>query len=258
MSGDRLAGKVALVTGAAHGIGAAIATRFAAEGAHVVLADVDEAGVRSRAAELTGAAGAGGSTDAVRLDVAEEEQWAEALEVVTERHGGLDVLVNNAGIVHHSPIESLALADYERSIRVNQIGTFLGIRSAVGPMRARGGGSIVNMSSVRGLVGGTELAAYASTKFAVTGLTKVAALELGPDGIRVNAIHPGGVATRLAAGVDEETQARFFANQPIARMGRPEEIAALALFLASDESSFCTGASFVADGGGTAGERRRR
>ncbi len=251
----RLAGKVTMVTGAAHGIGEAIGRRFAAEGATVWLADVDGPSVRRVADEITAVHGVG-VAQGLQLDVASEREWASAMATVVAEGQGLDVLVNNAGIVHHASLEDCSLVDYEHSVGVNQVGTFLGLRAAIGPMRAGGGGSIVNMSSVRGLVGATDLAAYVSTKFAVTGLTKVAALELGPDGIRVNSIHPSAVATRLVGDAGEEASAAYVSNQPITRMGRPEEIASLALFLASDESSYCTGSAFVVDGGATAGVRR--
>jgi 3alpha(or 20beta)-hydroxysteroid dehydrogenase len=243
----RLSAKRALVTGGAHGLGQAIVRAFVAEGADVAVGDVDHAAGRALVAEL------GEATRFVPLDVGSEAQWATAVAEVVERLGGLDVGVNNGGIVVHAPLVETTLEDYERVVRVNQVGTFLGMRTMAEPMKAAGGGSIVNVSSVRGLVGAEGLVAYAATKFAVRGMTKVAALELGHFGIRVNSIHPGAVATRLAGGVDPEVLDARFGHQPIPRIARPAEIAALAVFLASDESSYSTGSEFVADGGVSAG-----
>ncbi|PRX46465.1 3alpha(or 20beta)-hydroxysteroid dehydrogenase [Prauserella shujinwangii] len=245
----RLAGKIALITGAARGQGAAAARRFAEEGALVMIADVDDAGGK----EL--ADGLGDPARYVHLDVSDEDDWARAVERTVAEFGGLNVLVNNAGVLHFSALHQTSLADYERVIRVNQIGAFLGMRSVVEPMSAAGGGSIVNVSSVEGLAGMPFLVAYTASKFAIRGMTKVAALELGERGIRVNSLHPGMIDTRMvrdAAGgadVDFSPIARRLA---LGRVGQPEEIAHLALFLASDESSYCTGGEFVADGGATA------
>jgi 3alpha(or 20beta)-hydroxysteroid dehydrogenase len=200
-------------------------------------------------------AGVGAAAVFVHHDVGDEAQWAEAVAVAVDRFGRLDVLVNNAGVVHHASVADTTLADYERLVRVNQIGVFLGMRAVIEPMRRAGGGSIVNVSSVRGISGATRLLAYTATKFAVRGMTKVAALELGRDGIRVNSLHPGPVATDIAAGadIDPVAMAAYFAHQALPRIGQPDELARVALFLASDESSYCTGAEFVADGGQTAG-----
>ncbi|WP_232376217.1 glucose 1-dehydrogenase [Amycolatopsis aidingensis] len=245
----RLAGKVALITGAARGQGAAAARRFVAEGARVLLADVADDAGKQLADELGAAAGY------QHLDVGAEDEWELAVQRAVAEFGGLDVLVNNAGILHFSELASTSLADYERVLRVNQIGTFLGMRSVVEPMTAAGGGSIVNVSSVEGLAGMPFLVAYTASKFAIRGMTKVAALELGGRGIRVNSLHPGMIDTRMvqdAAGGAEVDLSRVGKKLALRRVGQPEEIAGLALFLASDESSYCTGGEFVADGGATA------
>lgn len=245
-----LSGKTAVVTGAAQGIGRAIAERFVADGASVVIADVNVDAAERTAADLHGAL-------AVRHDVADESSWTSLFESTAREFGQLDVLVNNAGVVFHAPLAETDLADFEHVMRVNQVGTFLGIKTAVPHLAARGG-SIINMSSVRGISGADGLGAYAASKFAVRGLTKVAALELGALGIRVNSIHPGAVATEGVLGhdIDLDDIDRRFAAQPLPRIGRPVDVAALASFLASDDSGYCTGAEFVVDGGATAGVRR--
>ena len=253
---SRLAGKVAIVTGAAQGQGRAIAERFAREGARVIIGDIADDPGHSPAVAMTGTAM---SMQFVHLDVTSERSWWSAVDGVESTHGRLDILVNNAGVVHHASLVETSLDDMERVIRVNQIGPFLGMKSVAAAMQRSGGGSIVNISSIRGLSGANGLIAYTATKFALRGMTKVAALELGHHGIRVNSIHPGAIATVgvLGAMIDDldAVDARF-AELPIPRIGRPEDIANLALFLASDESAYCTGAEFVADGGASAGVRR--
>ncbi|RBM20310.1 3-alpha-hydroxysteroid dehydrogenase [Prauserella sp. PE36] len=245
----RLKGKVALITGAARGQGAAAARRFAAEGAKVMIADVNDAEGKALAGEL------GDPAAYAHLDVAEEDDWAQAVDRTVAEFGTLNVLVNNAGVLHFSPLGQTTLADYERVIRINQVGAFLGMRSVVEPMSTAGGGSIVNVSSVEGLAGMPFLVAYTASKFAIRGMTKVAALELGERGIRVNSLHPGMIDTQMvsdAAGGAEVDFSRVARRLALQRVGRPEEIADVALFLASDESSYCTGGEFVADGGATA------
>lgn len=244
----RLEGKVAIVTGAARGIGAAEAARFVAEGARVIVADVLDEEAAAVAGRL------GDAAVAASLDVTDPASWQVAVEAAVEHFGRLDTLVNNAGILRVGPIESMTVDDFRAVLEVNLIGTFLGIQSVVPSLRDAGGGSIVNTSSTAGFLGYPGLGAYVASKFGVRGLTKVAAQELGSDGIRVNSIHPGGTDTPMVHSdtfqFDAETS---FNGQPIARIGRPEEIAALAVFLASDESSYSTGAEFIADGGALSG-----
>jgi len=243
----RLSGKVALITGAARGQGKAEATRFVEEGARVLVADVLGAEARDVADSLGEAA-----TD-VTLDVASESSWAAAIDEAHTQFGGLDVLVNNAGVLHFAPIASTSLEDYRRVIDVNQVGVFLGMRAAA--ERVRDGGSIVNVSSIDGLVGMPGLVAYCASKFAVRGMTKVAALEFAPRGIRVNSIHPGIIDTPM---IDRpEVQAvlgSILTGVPLRRAADPNEVAELVVYLASDASSYSTGAEFVVDGGLTAGK----
>ena len=247
----RLAGKVAIVTGAARGTGEATARRFAEEGARVVLTDVlDDRGHAAAAA-------IGGEARYRRLDVTREADWAEVVAETEARFGRLDLLVNNAAILSMAPIETTALADWERVVSVNQTGPFLGIRAVIPAMRRAGGGSIVNVGSLDGLEGLERFGAYAATKWALRGLARCAALELGRDGIRVNTVCPAGGSDEMAApfrppGVVPEA---YVADRAIPRRARLEEIASMIVFLASDESSFCTGADFAVDGGATAGKR---
>ncbi len=242
----RLDGKVAIVTGGARGQGAAEVRLFAAEGAKVVLSDVLVDDGRALAEEL------GDAVTFLRHDVSREEDWEAAVNTAVERFGGLDVLVNNAGILHNATIAKHTLADYERLVQVNQVGVFLGIRAAIAPMKARGGGSIVNISSGAGLRATKYSFAYAATKYAVTGMTACAALELARDKIRVNSIHPGVIDTPMVASDDPTATDRIVRATPMRRVGEPEEIARVALFLASDESSYMTGAHVPVDGGVTA------
>lgn len=240
----RLDGKVAIVTGAARGQGAAEARRFAGEGARVVLADVLD-DVKAVADEL------GDHGHAVTLDVTDEAAWARVVQEVVQTFGRVDVLVNNAAIYRFgTPLVDLTLDAYRQVVEVNQIGVFLGMRAVAPGMTRGGGGSIVNISSLAGLSGQPGAVAYVASKFAVRGMTKVAALELGPAGIRVNSIHPGVIDTPMIAGVVERFPVRRI---PAQRVGVPDDVAELALFLASDESSFCSGAEFVVDGGHSAG-----
>ncbi len=243
----RLTGKVALITGAAGGQGAAAARRFTEEGARVVVADVNDEAGKEFAAEI--------GAHYVHLDVSQEDEWTAGAEEVVATYGPPTVLVNNAGILHFSMLTDTALADYMRVIQVNQVGCFLGMRTVAPLMVEAGGGSIVNVSSVEGLAATPALTAYTASKFAVRGMTKVAALELARKGVRVNSVHPGAIETGLlptALGGQPVDLTYVGKRVPMKRVGQPPEIAELVLFLASDESSYCTGAEFVADGGVTA------
>ena len=242
----RLDGKVAIVTGASRGQGEAEARLFAAEGAKVIVSDVLVDAGQAVADSL------GDAAVFFRQDVSREDDWEAVMNLATERFGGLDILVNNAGILHNATIGRHTLADYERVVAVNQVGVFLGIRAAIEPMRARGGGSIVNISSGAGLRATKYSFAYAATKYAVTGMTACAALELARDHIRVNSIHPGVIDTPMVASDDPTATDRIVRATPLRRVGEPEEIARVALFLASDESSYMTGAHVPVDGGVTA------
>jgi 3alpha(or 20beta)-hydroxysteroid dehydrogenase len=243
----RLAGKVAIITGAARGQGAAEARRFAAEGARVVLGDVLDADGEAVAAEI------GAAARYVHLDVTKESDW-EAAIAAAEAMGPLTTLVNNAGILQFRAIADTSLDDYLGVVMVNQVGTFLGMRSAIGPMTRAGGGSIVNISSIAGIGSKNGLVSYSSTKGAVRSMTKTAALELGHLGIRVNSVHPGGVWTPMIGDVPAEQFDMGHRHLPLQRASRPEEIAAMVCFLASDDASYCTGAEFVVDGGWLAGD----
>ena len=243
----RLSGKVALVTGAARGQGASIARGFVAEGASVVIADVREELGKQLADDL------GDAAVFQRLDVSDEDDWTAAITATKQHFGRLDVLVNNAGVLTFAAIEEMPLAEYERIVRVNQFGTFLGMRAAVPELDAAGGGSIVNFSSVEGLGGMPNLVAYTASKFAIRGMTKAAATELGRRGIRVNSVHPGMVDTGMIRDFTGDSDISPIGDMvPLGRPGKPEDMVGLLVFLASEESAYCTGAEFVADGGATA------
>ena len=248
---NRLAGKVALISGGARGQGEAEARLFASEGARVAIADVlDEAGEKV-ASEI------GEAARYHHLDVTSEDDWARVVEATVGDFGRLDILINNAGIVRTGYIEQHSLEDFMAVVNVNQVGVFLGLRAVVAAMRESGGGSIVNISSNAGLEGVEGVVGYVSSKWAVRGMTKTAAIEFGQYGIRVNSVHPGGVDTPMLGGDELGHMAEVdpFKDQPIGRISQPEEIARLVLFLASDESSYSTGSEFIADGGRTAGHR---
>jgi 3alpha(or 20beta)-hydroxysteroid dehydrogenase len=188
--------------------------------------------------------------------VTDETSWDEAIRTAVDEFGKLNVLVNNAGILKWAPLHKHTLEDYMTVIRVNQVGCFLGIKAVVRAMRDAGGGSIVNTSSTSGIEGMAGIISYSASKFAVRGMTKTAALELGRHGIRVNAVLPGGINTQMGNPFAQEGEelGKNYLQNPIPRIGEPEEVASLMVFLASDESSFCTGADFIVDGGYTTGK----
>jgi 3alpha(or 20beta)-hydroxysteroid dehydrogenase len=243
-----LAGRVILISGAARGQGAAAARRFAAEGARVIIGDILDDEGKQLAGEL------GDEASYVHLDVRESADWAAAVRHGQVAYGRLDGLVNNAGVLGQGPVDRMSEQEFMRVVAVNQLGVFLGTQAVIPALRAARGGTIVNVASVDGLIGVPMLSAYCASKFAVVGMTRVAAIELGPDNIRVNAICPGVVATAMISGLPQRVEDALLDQIPLRRFGEPAEIAALALFLTSPESSYCTGGSFVADGGWTAGE----
>lgn len=251
---DRLTGKVALISGSARGQGAAEAELFVREGARVVVSDVlDDLG-RATAAAL------GDRARYVHLDVTQDSDWQDAVAEAERAFGRLDILVNNAGIgITPHPMLRTTEEDHQRTMAINLDGVWRGMRAAVPAMQRAGGGAIVNISSIDGLVGVGYMASYVASKFAVAGLTKAAALELGRSNIRVNSVHPGVIATPMLDAASPELLERLHGlmrQQPIARIGRPEEVANVVLFLASDEASYVTGTGIVVDGGHLAGPYR--
>ena len=244
---SRLEGKVAIVTGGAMGQGAGISRAFVEEGARVVIADV----AKDAGQELADALG-----DAAHFahhDVSDQASWTALVEDTNTRFGPVDVLANNAGILRFGEIEKMAVDEVELLWRVNQLGCFLGMNAVTYTMRKNGGGSIINASSVEGLAGMASLTAYTATKFAIRGMTKAAAMELGPKGIRVNSIHPGMIDTPMTRPHGGDAAMEFGASRvPLRRVGHPEDIAPLYVFLASDESGYINGAEIAIDGGVTA------
>jgi 3alpha(or 20beta)-hydroxysteroid dehydrogenase len=245
-SSDLLAGRVAVVTGGARGQGAEEGRLFRDAGAAVVLADVLDEDGRQGAKDLGAAY--------LHLDVTSEKEWDEVIADVVDTHGRLDVMVNNAGIFRRGQLVKESLEQWQQVIAVNQTGVFLGMRAAAKAMIDAGnGGSIINISSVAGLQGSFGSISYSASKWAVRGMTKVAAKELGRYGIRVNSIHPGLIATAMTADfpaiANEERRAEMMRRTPMGRVGTAADVANMALFLASDASSYCTGQEFVVDGG---------
>jgi 3alpha(or 20beta)-hydroxysteroid dehydrogenase len=245
---NRLANKTAIITGAARGMGAATARLFAAEGARVVLADVLDAEGEALAGEL------GAAAFFRHHDVADEHGWQRLVSDTLARFGGVDILVNNAGVLLMRGFMDITKQEFERVLGINLVGTFLGIKAVAPKIIERGGGAIVNISSIDGMKGSNATAAYSASKWGVRGLTKVAAMELGPRGVRVNSIHPGGISTPMTtrAGASAEVQAataKFYKSVPLGRIGQAEEVAHVTLFLASDDASYVCGAEIVVDGG---------
>ena len=244
----RVNGKVCIVTGAAMGIGKATAELLAAEGASVVLTDINEAAGEASAASIVHE---GGKALFLLQDVSNEPSWIKVIEETCENFGGLDVLVNNAGILLMKPLVETTLDDWNQVLRVNVTSVFLGTRAAFEPMRTRGGGSIINLSSIYGLVGAPTAAAYEASKGAIRLFTKGAATEYAEFGIRVNSLHPGVIDSPMANHLlkDDTIKNAVLGPTLLGRPGLPLEIASAALYLASDESSFVVGSEMVVDGG---------
>lgn len=240
---SRVSGKIALVTGGARGLGEAAVRLLVAEGAKVVITDVLDTEGEALAAEL------GKAVVYCHHDVTDRDAWQKAVTLAKETFGGLDVLVNNAGIADFGAIGDFTYEQWDRIVDINLNGVFNGIKSALPLLReSTKNASIINISSTAGLQGYSDLSGYVASKWAVRGLTKAAALELGPENIRVNSIHPGVIATPMTEGLDTPQT-----HVAMKRVGQPKDIGNLVVFLASDESSFSTGAEFVADGGELAG-----
>ena len=247
-----LEGRVALVTGGARGLGEAIVAGLHADGATVLIGDVKVEMADALAERL------GSRARSAALDVRRESDWARVVEALVDEFGRLDILVNNAGIGGFGPLGTFTAAAYERIVAVNQTGVFFGMRSAAPIMIKAGRGSIVNIASIDGLRGMPNLVAYCGSKHAVVGMSRAAALELAPFGIRVNSVCPGAMATPgLAAGLGPEEVDHLADLVPIGRLADPQEVARAIRFLASDESSYCTGTEITVDGGWMAGPTMR-
>lgn len=246
----RLDGRIAVITGGARGQGEATARIFAAEGARIVVADMLESEGQAVAASI------GENALFVKLDVSDEQQWLALDRTITDRWGAsADILVNNAGVVHPAAMLDLTKDDFERVLRINLIGAWLGMKILGAGMVAKGKGSIVNIVSSSGLWGMNGLTAYSASKWALRGITKTAAMEFGPKGVRVNAVFPGGINTAMGNVTNEDASElnKYYVGQPIARIGEPEEVARTSLFLASDDASYVCGAEIAVDGGMTMG-----
>ncbi|MFE7836836.1 SDR family NAD(P)-dependent oxidoreductase [Streptomyces sp. NPDC057474] len=239
----RLSERVVIVTGGVGGIGAAVTRLLAAEGADVVIADVRDAEGAKLAAEL------GGRARYLNLDVSSEDGWQRAVAEVERDLGPVSVLVNNAGLAEWGSMEEQSLASFRRVLDVNLQGPWLGMRAVAPSLRRAGGGVIVNVSSLAGLTSYAGIGSYAASKWGLRGLTKTAALELAPDGVRVCSVHPGAIRTPMTAGFGDS----YTSGQPIPRFGEPEEVARMVLFIVTD-ATFSTGAEFVLDGGILAGQ----
>ncbi|XKH52590.1 SDR family oxidoreductase [Citricoccus nitrophenolicus] len=251
-SSGRAAGKVVLISGAAQGMGASHARALAAAGASVVIGDL-QAEVGTALAEEINASTGRQAAAFTPLNVTDFEGWTAAVGHCVREFGKLDVLVNNAGIYTPGNVEDATVEDWSRTIEIDLTGTFLGMKAAVPELKQQETSSIINVSSIAGLVGFKNRAAYSAAKWGVQGLTKTSALDFGADGIRVNSIHPGSVETPLTAGLQ-----RGFGQVPAGRAAQVEEISSLVLYLASDESRFISGSSIAIDGGETAGNNLRQ
>src|SRR5712691_302608 len=246
---DRLKGKVALISGGARGQGAAEARLFAAEGAKVVIGDVLDEMCKKTADDISAKVG-GKNVVALHLDVTRAADWRTAVDTCERQFGGLDVLVNNAGIANVKGIEETSEEEWDSIVNINQKGVWLGMKAAVPAMRRRGGGSIINISSIYGIIGSPGSAAYHGTKGAVRLLTKAAAVQYAPEKIRVNSVHPGVIYTPMVEeGRDQQELQPVIDLTPMKRGAKPEEVAWCVLFLASDEASYVTGAELAVDGG---------
>lgn len=240
----RLDGKVAIITGGASGMGASHVELFVKEGAKVVFTDINEEGGKSLENKI------GKNVKFVKHDVSNASDWKNVVEVTNATFGPVNVLVNNAGITIPKNIEEMTEDDYKKVININQISVFLGMKSVLPTMKTISEGSIVNISSISGFVGGLGNIAYDASKFAIRGMTKTAAVEFGKYGIRVNSVHPGVIETPMTQGPEYEDAIKVLKTViPLQRIAKPEEVSNLVLFLASDESSYSTGSEFVTDGG---------
>ncbi len=239
-----LENKVAIISGASRGIGEAAVRIFIEEGAKVIIGDILQEQGQALADEL------GDNAIFFKHDVTQEQSWKAIVDLAISSFGGLNILVNNAGVLHYGAIVDTNPNDYMKVISVNQFGVFLGMQAAIPHLKAAGGGSIVNLSSTAGISGYNGMVAYSASKWAVRGMTKVAAAELGRFGIRVNSVHPGGTATAMSPA-DEDGNHTAGDGTPLARIAQPSEIANMITYLASDKSSYSTGAEFVVDGGST-------
>ena len=244
----RLKGKVAIVTGGARGMGEATVRLLVEEGAKVLIGDVLDAAGEALAADL------GSNAAYTHLDVSKKADWEAAVKLAGQM-GPLTVLVNNAAIIFQKTIIDTTEEDFQKIFSVNQLGVFLGMQAAFPSLKANGGGSIINVSSIDGLQSKNSLVAYSSTKWAVRGMTKAAAMEMGQFNIRVNSVHPGGIYTAMHGSdfMSQEDADKFYQHHAIPRVGLPREVAALTAFLASDEATYSTGSEFIADGGWSAG-----
>ena len=247
----RLDNKVAIVTGGAMGQGEAIVRAYVAEGAKVVIADIAKEAGQALADELREELGHS-SAHFASHDVSDAASWATLVEDTNNRFGPVNVLANNAGLLRFGRIEEMPLEEFMLLVNVNQVGAFLGMQAVARTMRKNGGGSIINASSIEGIAGMPSCTAYASTKWAIRGMTKCAAMELGPKGIRVNSVHPGMIDTPMTRVHGGDAAMEFGASRvPLRRVGYPEDIAPVYVFLASDESGYINGAEITVDGGVT-------